>query len=57
MTVGCSVVGTEPIPIARAASIRFCTAGIDRVGRAVGNASANTMQGTSAIASASPAAG
>ena len=28
MTDGWSVVGTEPIPIARAASIRFCTAGM-----------------------------
>src|ERR671939_260224 len=27
-TCGCSVVGTEPIPSARAASIRFCTDGM-----------------------------
>jgi hypothetical protein len=49
-------VGTEPIPIARAASIRFCTAGTTESAGPLCNASANTTQGTSAIASASPAA-
>ena len=57
MTVSCSVVGTEPIPIAHAASIKFCTAGITESGGPLCSANANTMQGTSPMASASPAAG
>src|SRR5262249_14198808 len=57
MTEGCSVVGTDPIPRARAASIRFCTAGMTESAGASWTASANTMHGTSPIASARPAAG
>ena len=56
MTDGWSVVGTDPIPSARAASIRFCTAGMTESADPLCKANANTMQGTSAIASASPAA-
>jgi len=57
MTVGCSVAGTEPMPMARAASIRFCTAGITEFAGPFARASASTTQGTSRIASARPAAG
>src|SRR5262245_38919585 len=56
ITVGCSVVGTEPMPIARAASIRFWTAGMTESAGPLPVASAKTMHGASLIASASPAA-
>src|SRR5262249_30557957 len=56
ITVGCSVLGTEPRPIARAARRRFRTAGMTEHAGAVPLASAKTMHGASLIASASPAA-
>ncbi len=46
MTDGWSVVGTEPIPIARAASIKFCTAGMTESAGPSFRASAKTTQGT-----------
>jgi hypothetical protein len=56
MTFGWSVVGTEPMPSERAASIRFWTAGTTEFAGPGGIPKAKTIAGASFIASASPAA-
>ena len=53
ITVGWSVVGTEPMPSECAASIKFCVAGITELAVPGGTAHANTTHGTSFISSAS----
>jgi len=56
ITTAWSVVGSEPIPSAWAASMRFWQAGMTELAPPVGSVSAKTTQGTSFIASASPMA-
>src|SRR3989442_2323939 len=56
ITLAWSVVGTEPIPRARAASMRFWQAGMTELAPPGGTASARTTEGASFISSASPAA-
>src|SRR4030095_1950039 len=51
--LACSVVGTEPIPSARAASIRFCTAGITELAPPWDTLKASTTHGASCRSSAS----
>src|SRR5579864_8755304 len=52
-TVGWSRVGTEPMPSARAASIRFCAAGNTDSGYEGGTDNAKITHGTDSISSAS----
>ncbi len=56
ITVAWSVVGSEPMPRAWAASMRFWQAGMIELAPPGGTVSAKTTQGTSFIASASPMA-
>src|SRR5579859_90027 len=55
-TCACSVVGTEPIPSARAASIRFWTDGMTELAWPLPVLNASTMHGASLISSARRAA-
>src|SRR5258708_32207707 len=56
ITLGCRVVGSEPMPRAWAASIRFWQAGITELAPPPGAVSAKATHGTSFMSSDSPIA-
>ena len=56
ITLACSVVGSEPMPRACAASMRFWHAGITELAPPPGAVKAKTTHGTSFMSSARPIA-